>query len=279
MEQPSPSDNLYFTDLPVGLDNDTLRELMAQYGTVSRCKVIEKPGAASVHALVQYSSFEEAAYVLQNLNGQIINGLTQPCQVRYANAPGGKGGGDGGGKGGGWQGGNAWQGGGAWQGGPFGGAADATVTLKGKGKGASVGMDMIIKGLEGSGALPGGMAGKYQNDEACVYMRGLPPDCNDGHLFRIFATFGSLAPNGVKAMLNDDGTCKGFGFINFQDATAAQAAISTLNGAQISDGSMFQLSIKMPSKSKGKGKFGDVMAGGYGEMFLGEMGNGDMAQA
>merc|ERR1712046_493500 len=107
--------------------------------------------------------------------------------------------------------------------------------------------------LEKAGAFPGGS--RYSNDENTLFVGGLPVDATDYGLYRMFSSFGGIAPRGVKAMLNEDGSCKGFGFVNFLDQGAAQMAISTLNGAQMQDGAMLQISIKKePSTGKNGGK-------------------------
>mmetsp|Transcript_159022 Transcript_159022/g.292959 ORF Transcript_159022/g.292959 Transcript_159022/m.292959 type:complete len:380 (+) Transcript_159022:46-1185(+) len=87
------SDNLYFTDLPIGVTEDQFREVMSPYGTIRSLKLLVKPGLKP-HALIRYGSADEAAWIVQNLNGNIPQGLTEPIQVRYAQQ-GGKGGKDG----------------------------------------------------------------------------------------------------------------------------------------------------------------------------------------
>merc|ERR1719219_3099455 len=80
-----PSDNLYITGLPLGLDNETLKAMFSQYGVVVQCKVLEpRPDATSSHALVRFSSVEEAAVVKKALTGYIMQGLSEPLIVEYA---------------------------------------------------------------------------------------------------------------------------------------------------------------------------------------------------
>jgi len=84
-KEAAPSDNLYITGLPVGLDNDTLKAMFSQYGVVVQCKVLEpRPDATAIHALVRFSTVEEAVVVKQALSGYIMQGLSEPLTVNYA---------------------------------------------------------------------------------------------------------------------------------------------------------------------------------------------------
>merc|ERR1719382_1208511 len=86
-------------------------------------------------------------------------------------------------------------------------------------------------GLLGEGHIP---------EECVVFVRGIPPDTSDGDLYRLFTPFGALAPNGVRAMTNPDGSCKGFGFANFADPACAAYAVQTLDNFQMPDGKVLQ---------------------------------------
>merc|ERR1711862_979057 len=67
----------------------------------------------------------------------------------------------------------------------------------------------------------------------------------DLHLYKMFSSFGAIAPKGVRAMLNrEDGTCRGIGFINFLESEAAQAAIVALDGAVLPNGKNLAVKIK-----------------------------------
>merc|ERR1712110_1055780 len=83
--------------------------------------------------------------------------------------------------------------------------------------------------FEASGALPGG-TGFNNNEQIALYINGLPGTCTDLHLYRLFAPFGPIAPKGVRAVTGPDGSCKGFGFVNYLDINAAQNAIMIMNG-------------------------------------------------
>merc|ERR1711920_136299 len=75
-----------------------------------------------------------------------------------------------------------------------------------------------------------------------VYIKGLPPDTTDVELYRMFAPFGPVST--ARALWNDDGSCKGYGFVNYLDAQAAYSAITILNGTQMSNGAMLEVMLK-----------------------------------
>lgn len=251
------TDNLFVSGLPGTVDDATLKQLFSQYGDVAQCRVLQGrfAGADKVSALVRYATVDEATWVVENVNNNVIHGLSEPVQIKFSEPPGavGKGGA---GAGAAWGKGAApyaAPGAGAW-------AKGGGVMMGGKGKGKA-GIKEIVTGIEASGALPGGTT--FANDDKTIFIRHLPPDTDDVWLYRIFSPFGALAPKGVTAMKDrETGECKGIGFINFLESSAAQAAIATLDGAQISDGTTLRLSIKNEGggKGKGKGKDGAVPA-------------------
>merc|ERR1719343_1303267 len=122
--------------------------------------------------------------------------------------------------------------------------------LKGGGKGGGKPGSFFV--LYGAVRKAGLLGGKGVPDENQVYVRNLPSDTTDVDLYRLFAPFGAIAPTGAKAMMGPDGSCKGIGFIDFVDATCAEAAISTLNNLTLADGSSIQVSTKAAKKGGGK---------------------------
>ncbi|CAK0894441.1 unnamed protein product, partial [Prorocentrum cordatum] len=107
-------------------------------------------------------------------------------------------------------------------------------------------IETLFQGLKGAGVLGGGRA----PEECQLYVKNLPPDTTDLDLFKLFSPFGAMAPSGVKAMLNDDGSCKGFGFVDYVDPECAQLAISSLNGFVCADGGSIGVAHK---RAKGPG--------------------------
>jgi len=95
-EQP-PSDNVYIADLPGDIDEGMIKTIFGAYGLVMSCKAMQAKFAGQKGAaLVRFSSVEEATWLVQNLNGNVAEGLTEPVKVRFAK-PSSKGGGKGGG--------------------------------------------------------------------------------------------------------------------------------------------------------------------------------------
>merc|ERR1711879_807943 len=121
------------------------------------------------------------------------------------------------------------------------------------GKGGKGGCDIktVAKGLLQAGVFPGTGA---KVDAQCLYIKGLPSDTTDLDLYKIFAPFGPIPPQGVKAMTKEDGTCSGIGFVDYVEPQFAEKAISTLNGTMLPDGTMLNVAQKNSSKGKGAGK-------------------------
>lgn len=267
-----PSDNVWIGDLPADIEQNKLREIFGAYGTVVDCRVLAaKPGGKPC-AMVRFGSVEEATWIVENLNGNFPQGLSEPIVARYANAPGSKsdpskgksfgkgdwnsGGSDwnSGGKCGVWYSGKdgGWNSGGK-DGVCNGGGGDFGGKTSGKGKKgcASSSFDSLYMFAKKSGVLPG--AGTVPQ-ECTAYIKNLPPDTTDLGLYKLFTPFGAIALTGVKAMLHDDGTCKGFGFIDFVEADCAGGAVLSLDGMTLPDGSSIGVSRKLPSlNSKGGG--------------------------
>merc|ERR1711920_522304 len=79
-------DNIYIAGLPADMDNDTLKSIFEQFGTVVQHRVLpDKTGnATSSVALVRFDSTDTASYAVTSLNGQIPPGLATPVTVRIA---------------------------------------------------------------------------------------------------------------------------------------------------------------------------------------------------
>jgi len=216
-----PSDNLYVMGLPTGMANETLKQLFAAHGRVSQCRVLTNPsGEGKCAALVRFESLDEAKLVKEKLNGSVLDGLTEPVSVRFADPPETK-------------------------------TARASGEGRAAGKGCvvgAVGIEALASSFEGNGALPGGRG--YEGSQHALYIAGLPPDTANIHLYKLFASFGAIRPKGVHAMMNPDGTCKGIAFVNFLDEAAAQAAIMMYNGAVLPDGTTLKVAMKQSKSDK-----------------------------
>merc|ERR1711937_430532 len=107
--------------LPLESTDDSVWQVFAQYGGVKSCKILPaQPGKSALAGFVTMNTVDEAKWIVENVNGNIPQGMTTPLQIIFADKredrKGGKGGGGewGGDKGGGWGGAPAWGNGGGW---------------------------------------------------------------------------------------------------------------------------------------------------------------------
>lgn len=221
-QQGGAQDNIFIGDLPETFTVENCQAVFSQYGEIAQCRVMPSRGPGTGSAMVRFKNPAEAAWVVENLNGNFAEGLEAPIAVRFANQRGQKGGHPARSE-------------------PYGG---------GKGNGKD---DNSFYSLYGAVRKAGLLGGMEVSSEQQVFVRNLPIDTTDLDLYKLFGPFGGFASTGVTAMMNQDGSCKGFGFVNFSDPSCAQAAISALNGFQLANGSALGVSIKN-SGGKGGGK-------------------------
>lgn len=85
MEPSPPSDNLYVSNLPAGIDEGTVNSFFSFYGTVVSSKVLPSPiPNGKISCLVRFSSVEVATVVLQTLHNTVPPGMTEPVHIKYA---------------------------------------------------------------------------------------------------------------------------------------------------------------------------------------------------
>lgn len=263
-------DQVHISDLPNGMTDERLQVVFGAYGTIKWCRSIPSrtEGIKNV-ALVQFESPVDAQWFIENLDGNIPEGLTEPIQVQWSSASGASKMGQGQGKGKGkCKGGAENAGKGKKTVSPYASPYAAVNTWSSKGKDASWGpkgqddskgkgkdngkrMKGILKGAINSGITPWG--DEPRPDENCCYVKGLPSDCTDRDLYELFAPFGAILPKGVLAK-QEGGYCTGIGWIDFVDQTCAQAAIEALSGMDNNAGGTLLVAIKNSTRGKGKGK-------------------------
>ena len=61
-----------------------------------------------------------------------------------------------------------------------------------------------------------------------VYVKNLPDDMSDNQLNEMFSKYGVVTS--AKVMQTDDGKVKGFGFVSFETAEAAESCVDEMNG-------------------------------------------------
>lgn len=220
-DQSGGGDNLFVTDMPVGLDQNTVQDIFGKYGTIISLRITSKPENQFTSALIKFATPQEAAYVLENLNGRIPESLEAPVTIRYANSSS-KGSGRGA------------------QAPAVNGMQAFTPQFAG-GAGAS-GWESVVMGIESSGILPGA---NQKESLIEVFVFGLDGDCTNYHLYRMFSSFGQIAPNGCRIVTEKgQAKCRGFGFVNFLTMESAQMAINALHGHDLPNGNKLRVEIK-----------------------------------
>jgi predicted RNA-binding Zn-ribbon protein involved in translation (DUF1610 family) len=104
------------------------------------------------------------------------------------------------------------------------------------GKGAPFGgVDIISvkRGIMNANMLPGG---RWKNDDKTVMVKNLPSNTSDKDVYDLFCPFGAIYAEGVRALLADDGSCKGTAYVNYLQKEASLAAVQTLNGYMMPNG-------------------------------------------
>lgn len=257
------ADNLYIKGLPPHHTEDTLKQVFGAYGLVTSTRVLQSnatnanPTGETI-ALVRMGSADQAAWMVENLNGNIPQGLDRPIIVRYADAKGAKGapmmkGGKGDGRF------SPYDGVGG-KGGPkgFGGvgkiAVAAAAAAPGSDLQAVLANTLAVLGQQASGGA-GQVAladenGIADRDRSSLYIKGLPPEAGDLLLYRIFAPFGAV--DSVHAMPSPDnsGACTGIGFVRYAKAADAATAVASVNQVPqaAADGHVLHVSIKRPKR-------------------------------
>jgi len=259
------------TDLPAGITETKVHEIFEAYGHVLSTRVFPSrlQGHKTCASLVRFASCEEAIWVVDHLNGNIPEGLSRPVGVRFSDTPeirARK---------------QAGQGKvqpstqstlveaaaspvkvevsvakarGETRAAPYPGGGTTPSRSNDVGTGYAGSMAASKKptnkvrdlhdGLMSSGMVPGGNI--YTKDDCTLCITNLPTDSTELDLYKIFAPFGAVAPTGVRAMLNLDGSCKGIGFVSFLHPDAAKSAVVSLDGTILSDGTT--LCVKMKNK-------------------------------
>lgn len=249
----SRTDHVFATDLPEGLDEQSLRMAFEGYGRIVWCRIFK--GMGKTAALLQYSSADEANIAVDNANNIAMFEGHGPVTVTHSEGSNPKKKAKGCGKKGGRE-------------GPYGavpvvGGAHAQPQLVNGnepsmvapfatiGKGCSkfnfggmgpASIQELKADLLAEGILP---AGRWQNDDGALHVGGLPPDTTDKDLYEIFSPFGAIPSGGVRAMLNPGcTTCTGVGFVNFVEPAAAQQVIMLLNGRTLRNGQVLHVTPK-----------------------------------
>merc|ERR1712187_697288 len=75
--------DVFISDLPAEVDDAKLAETFGQYGTVTWSKVMASKGKPTNSAIVEFASVEEAQWVVENLNGNLAQGISTPINIAF----------------------------------------------------------------------------------------------------------------------------------------------------------------------------------------------------
>eukprot|EP00927_Polykrikos_kofoidii_P036945 TRINITY_DN31132_c0_g1_i1.p1 TRINITY_DN31132_c0_g1~~TRINITY_DN31132_c0_g1_i1.p1 ORF type:complete len:623 (+),score=98.23 TRINITY_DN31132_c0_g1_i1:87-1955(+) len=80
-----PSPNLFVKGLPLRIGEETIRAIFSAYGTVTSCSLLPpSPGATDASCQMSMSNTEQAKWLVNNVNGNMPLGLTDPVEIRFA---------------------------------------------------------------------------------------------------------------------------------------------------------------------------------------------------
>ncbi|CAE7795643.1 SXL [Symbiodinium sp. CCMP2456] len=81
----TPSDELFVSGLPTDATDDLLKKIFSQYGSIKEVKVLPvAAGKQAAAAFVDMNSLEDAKWIVENVNGNVPQGMAGPVTVAYA---------------------------------------------------------------------------------------------------------------------------------------------------------------------------------------------------
>mmetsp|Transcript_96375 Transcript_96375/g.281605 ORF Transcript_96375/g.281605 Transcript_96375/m.281605 type:complete len:213 (+) Transcript_96375:69-707(+) len=79
----APNTNVFISGLPTDLDDDSLKQIFEAYGHVTWAKMMPSKGRDNEAGIVEFDNVSEAKWVVENLNGNIAEGLDEPITVTF----------------------------------------------------------------------------------------------------------------------------------------------------------------------------------------------------
>merc|ERR1719221_1503240 len=250
LNQEQECDNLYVKELPAGMTDHQVREIFSAYGGVKQVKVlnsagITKDGRGMSVALVRMGDQHEATWLVEHLDGNIPQGLSQPINVKFATsgpkqpvsvspgpirapvAP-------------------------SQRFDPFGGGGvnghHAQIALPEQPQPIQP-IQPIVPVTSGAFGASGRIGGhlipglnlKFATggDSSNLYIKNLPKEADDLYLYQVFSPFGCVLS--VKAKQYDWGA---IGFVKYATDAEAQNAIENVSGLLLTDGNILHVSVK-----------------------------------
>lgn len=226
----SPIDNLYVKGLPHHYTEHDFLALFSPFGTITEHKFLPAQDInLTSSGLVRFSSVQEATRALQALNMSIPPKSSRQMFIKYADTPEEK-------------------------------ARKAqkqqsrmppstryspypsprsSVMTGGLGPSMAGGLPAYEPGFPGG--LGGGPLPVYGQDPvfngavgpSSIYIKYLPPTADKLFLYENFGAYGGVVS--VKVLEDDEGRCRGVGFVNYVDHPSAQRAVQNMNGVMLSE--------------------------------------------
>merc|ERR1712151_1213907 len=82
-QPPVESNNLFVGDLPGSMDEAQLNSVLSAYGQIQDLKLLPPVASGKRAALIRFASTAEAKWIVDNLNGNIPQGMSEPISVKY----------------------------------------------------------------------------------------------------------------------------------------------------------------------------------------------------
>jgi len=208
----TPSANIYVKGIPEHMTDKDITEFFGAYGKILDHRILRDiyTGTSMGKCLVRYAEESSADYAIQALAGYTFPSHPFPVTVRYADTAEEK----------------------AKRPRPVFGPGGAAAPYSrgpsfspysGGGFGGFGGPSMGGRGFNTPNM--GGPLGQ-------LFVRNLPPTCDDAFLFRLFGPYGPVQD--VKVIRDPaTGQCKGFGFVNMGSVPAATTAMQSLSGQMV----------------------------------------------
>ena len=83
--------NIFIRDIPIEVDENTLKTVFGAYGTVVYGKILPSKGTTQA-AIIEFQNADEAKWIVENVNGNMPEGISAPLQIAFKTAGKGKGG-------------------------------------------------------------------------------------------------------------------------------------------------------------------------------------------
>jgi RNA recognition motif-containing protein len=215
--------NVYVCGVKKGVVANDIRELFAPFGNIENVNVLDQ--SRKGEAFIRYATEEEAERAIASLNGKPLvrasdNAvLCENAIVKYANRAKSKS--------------TKQQ------------QAQTPPTMH-----APHGFQQAqaqVWNPYGPAGLPAGGSQYPTPAPTSVFVYNIPSSVDDQMLYLLFSMYGSI--QSMNIMKNVDGTCKGYGFVNYWHYYEAVNAITNLNGFHLMN-KVLQVRFKDPQKQR-----------------------------